>query len=280
MTTITYRPIFVYFAVLCAVFLSGCDFNLGKSFPQQRGPSTHVVPDASDLIYDPDVLNSKLAPPKGFVSKSLFSESLSDNSDRINRLEDVVQSIRDELDSVLPSIKNLSAIEGDIQELVGQLKAVVAAPPASVPVAPQALVSQGAGGKPEVSKENAAEKSPASVVVAPVVSGADIRAIRVAAHGNKTRVVFDSPAKTTYQVNYDEQENLVVVSTSAKSFSADLSRAARKSKVVRQVQSLKQDNGGMEFIFSLGPVSRFSQGSLLGPNKDNANYRYYFDIFH
>jgi hypothetical protein len=68
--------------------------------------------------------NSDLQPAKGLSSKRLFSESLGEDA-RLDRLEAAVQAMRDEFDTVTPSINRLIAVEADIQELVAQLNTLV-----------------------------------------------------------------------------------------------------------------------------------------------------------
>jgi hypothetical protein len=66
-----------------------------------------------------------LQPPRGINAKRLFSESIRDEDKRFERLETAVQSIRDDFDTMAPSIRRLEAVEGDIQELVGQLETLL-----------------------------------------------------------------------------------------------------------------------------------------------------------
>jgi len=55
----------------------------------------------------------------------LFSEPLSDEADRFDRVENAVQDIRDEFDKMSPSINRLISIESDIRELHDQLKILI-----------------------------------------------------------------------------------------------------------------------------------------------------------
>ncbi len=68
--------------------------------------------------------NGDLQPAKGLNTKRLFSESLGDDA-RLARLESAVQALRDEFDTITPSVNRLIAVESDIQELVNQLNTLV-----------------------------------------------------------------------------------------------------------------------------------------------------------
>jgi hypothetical protein len=60
--------------------------------------------------------------PKGIKADQLFTEVIKDPDRRMARLENAVVEIRKDLDAAMPAINRLVAIEGDIQDLVGQLQ--------------------------------------------------------------------------------------------------------------------------------------------------------------
>ncbi len=65
------------------------------------------------------------AQPERPVLKPLFEEKLRSEDARLARLEAAVQSLRDEFDTVKPSITRLMSAESDIQQLVIQLNELV-----------------------------------------------------------------------------------------------------------------------------------------------------------
>lgn len=235
-----------------------------------------------------DIVNSKLAPPKGFVSKNLFSSELSTDN-RLDRLENVVQQLHDSLSGHMPSIQNISEIDGEIQDLIEQLKtlvnepapAVVAQPPASVtqqnlvPDAAPMPITQKVEMKPVMEAPKAAPVAVSKPV--PVSGGATIQNIRVSQGGGKTRIVFDSNKMIDYVIDYDAQEQLLLVGASGASLSADLNSAARKSNKITSI-SQSNDGGTLNLIFNLSGSTQVGGGTLLKPNKDSPLYRYFFDI--
>ncbi len=56
------------------------------------------------------------------VNTNLFIEKLKDPDDRLDRLENAVQEMRNDFDAMAPSIVRLVAIEKDIQSLISQLE--------------------------------------------------------------------------------------------------------------------------------------------------------------
>jgi hypothetical protein len=82
-----------------------------------------------------------LAPPQGMKFTSLFTEAIDDNDARFKRLEDAVQALRNDFDTVVPSMVRLVAIEKDMKELVGQLQTLTEQPVEDVPPLPQDAVA-------------------------------------------------------------------------------------------------------------------------------------------
>ena len=268
------------------------------------GPSAST-PRNGPLEVNEDIVNSKLAPPKGFVSKNLFTRDLG-TDDRLDRLENVVQQLHDSLSGYMPAIQNISEIDGEIQDLITQLKTLVDEPAPAVAAQPPINVAQQPLDEPDVVNAPieadsapipvAPPQQPAPVPQAPVASkpeptpvpasaapvavatgGAIIRDIRVSQGGGKTRVVFDSNKMIDYMVDYDAQEGLVLVSAKGATLTADPSVPARKSSKITSI-SQSNDGGAMNIIFSLNGSAQLSKGTLLKPNKDSSEFHYFFDI--
>lgn len=224
------------------------------------------------------VTRGSLQGSSGLNNTQLFSERLRDEDDRLDRLEEVVQDFRNDFDAVMPAINRLTAIEKDIQQLVGQLKTLLEKP--IVPMAETTpMVEAEERPQPIVEKAKPVKSASSPKKQATTSSAADIGNIRISDHSNKTRIVFDSRSNISYSVNYDDVENLVLVETSAKDVGVNLGALARKSKHVQAVSSTKSANGNVTIVISLKNANDISKGTLIKPNKDSANYRYFFDIF-
>ncbi len=66
-----------------------------------------------------------ISSPRGLNVKNLFAERIRDTDKRTTRVEMAVQEIRNDFDSILPSLLRLVAIEKDIDSLVLQLESLV-----------------------------------------------------------------------------------------------------------------------------------------------------------
>ncbi len=73
---------------------------------------------------------------KGINYEQLFTERISDDSKRFERVENAVLDMRRDFEAVLPAVMRLVAVEGDIQNLVGQLETLLKNEPASAPLIP------------------------------------------------------------------------------------------------------------------------------------------------
>lgn len=200
----------------------------------------------------------------------LFSESMRDDDDRFDRLEEAVQSIRDDFDAMTPSINRLISIEKDIKELHGQLSV---------------LISGGA----ELENKNAVHKetrhrkikkaktqtSPAKTPQGKVGKPN----IRVGDYAQKTRIVFETQQKKTHSVSFDKELQIIIVEMPYSPDSQVMKAATRRSKNIKDISLTSQSNGKTSIAISVKNVSKISSESYIGPSAANPNHRYYIDLF-
>ncbi len=131
----------------CLLLLSGCTFADQNSNGKAPPPSAAA---AAQQAAGPSPMDTfrALAPPEGMKFTPLFSTPVKDEGQRFARLEQSVQALRNDFDTVTPTLVRLAAIEKDIRELVSQLRTldagapiVEAAPVAPVAAAPVALTA-------------------------------------------------------------------------------------------------------------------------------------------
>lgn len=82
-----------------------------------------LKPGQSDRPMGPDGLPQLQA--KGINYEQLFTERMSDDEQRFDRVENAVLDLRRDFEAVLPAVMRLVAVEGDIQNLVGQLETLL-----------------------------------------------------------------------------------------------------------------------------------------------------------
>ena len=116
-------PRYAFIALFLALSLTACsleDKNNGTAAPPPQAGAAKVetvapIPSAMDTF-------RALAPPDGLKFTPLFNENVSDTNARIKRLEDAVQTIRNDVDTLAPTMVRMVAIEKDIKGLVAQLQ--------------------------------------------------------------------------------------------------------------------------------------------------------------
>lgn len=129
------------FGLLCAVLLTSCGFSSPSGYSGSTESTTQsdtlqpltVPPNSADRPPAPGTTGAPKTADglpalqvKG-TNTALFSQRMSDEADRIDRLENAVQELRNDFDAMAPAIVRLVAIEGDIQALIQQLEAITGA---------------------------------------------------------------------------------------------------------------------------------------------------------
>jgi N-acetylmuramoyl-L-alanine amidase len=197
----------------------------------------------------PRVQSSNLNP------KNLFAKNLRSDSDRLDRLERALQDLRNEFDSVKPSVRRLMAIEADIQNLVGELRRLSEEPELAAnnsPARQRAPASQPQVMRPApVITPKAAKPKPSVQRKAPppVSEGTTVYDVRIGEHPGKTRIVLDTNAKASFSVDVDNDEKIMVIDLPNAGWSAAMSKNL-SSKTLRSYRVEESGNGNL-LIFQL-----------------------------
>lgn len=141
-----------------------------------------------------------LQPPMGLNNTALFQTELSDTDERMRRLENAVQELRNDFDAMAPSIVRLISVEKDIQDLIEQLQSVVNENPAPIteeelnaPISPSAPTPEPMPpADPAAFDDTAPEQEtlpevappPANVTMAPTPAAPSAPAVPAPAPGN------------------------------------------------------------------------------------------------
>ena len=157
------------------LFLSGCTFADQNSNNGKAAPPSAAAAAAQPTGPTPMDTFRALAPPEGMKFTPLFAVPVKDDGQRFARLEQSVQALRNDFDTVTPTLVRLAAVEKDIRDLVSQLRTLDDSGPIveAVPVAPVASAPVTAAVQP--TKPVPTTPTPAPVVAAapaPKVSSA------------------------------------------------------------------------------------------------------------
>lgn len=151
-------PIFL----ITALALAACS---APDSAQQTSPPPTAADAATSSPSAMDTFRA-LAPPEGLKITALFGEKAKNDDARMQRLEDAVQGLRNDFDTVVPSLVRLVAVEKDMKDLVGQLQSLTDQVPAAPvdPVASQPEIPGGdaTGSTQTVTADKAATGTPAT----------------------------------------------------------------------------------------------------------------------
>ncbi|MCK5658575.1 MAG: hypothetical protein KAH96_01665 [Alphaproteobacteria bacterium] len=248
-----------------------------------------------------------LSPPRGLKFTPLFTEAIKDSNSRMKRLETSVQTLRNDFDTVVPTLVRMAAIEKDIKGLVAQLQTLtdqnynVEEPSQNLPSLPSdgqpipreadikgakpdmpvSLVTPEAVPKGKLPPEGAASPSsnePLNIKpkshTKPVIG--NVIKIRFGDHSNKTRVVLDMTAK----LNIDA---LARLENNGKTLIIDLSQMnwlGKKSWDADTAQlasgyHIEEGNLYVNLMYS----SQIRTREVLSPSRESKNYRFIIDLF-
>ena len=216
--------------------------------------------------------------PNNVNNKNLFGQNIRSDGDRLDRLERSVQSLRNDFDTVQPSIRRLMAIESDIQELIGELRQLSEEPSMAQPMTAPAPVTQTYRQPEPVKKTRASKKKSYQKKSAPAVQGgmATIYDVRSGEHPGKTRMVLDVNTKTSYNVDIDNNENIMVIDLPNTNWTAATSKAFPKSSVISSYNVEKSDAGNL-MIIQLKKNARIGYEATL-PSNSGSGKRIVLDI--
>jgi hypothetical protein len=240
--------------------------------PVLQAPAT-IQPQA---VQPKDVL---LPLPTDYNPKNIFARSLRSDKERLDRLERAMQDLRNEFDSVRPSIRRLMGVEGDIQRLVNELRTLARDPaltqvrrapkPAPAAVQPQVItraptsfVAPTIAPQVIAPKTNFQSKSPP-----PMTSGKPtVFDVRIGEHPGKTRIVLDTNAKADFNVDIDNNENIMVVDMPSANWTAASARNFAKAPYISSYKAEQSGNGYLLVLQLKRNVSLASKSDIGGTN--------------
>ena len=257
----SYLPVkrFLCLGLLCCIFaVSGCGNYRPAGFEKKASKSPTLK---GENLY----LEEKRLGTGGFNPKNIFGKNLKSDDERLDRLERAVQDMRNEFDSTKPSIARLTALEGEIQTLIGELQTlnqegslpIMQPPPVKVmPHIPQPAPEPMIMPSPMPAPTSIIHTQHAPVIMAepktsyqrksvpPLSNGqASVYDLRIGEHPGRTRLVMDTNGKTGFSVDVDNSENIAVIDLPQAGWTASTSRALAKSNFISSYSVQPSGNG-------------------------------------
>lgn len=329
-------------AVFSVLVLSGCGFwpwggddgdrdPLNNSAPREEKLKTDIsLEDARKLAKPPESgdginvnppsleVGGSLQPVKGLNTKPLFSERISDDDERFERLEKAVQDIRNDFDKIAPSVNRLVAVEKDMQELTVQLSSLLQSEGVAVPVTdirPEQLnndpaaIAAAMGTTPPASnapmdltaglQKDTPALAPSTPAPSPVPapppapplpaaamakpapvnsSPSSVTNIRIADVAGKTRIVIESNTKLSYSEDLDNGEKILTLTFTNGNPGSFMDSRPAGSRLVQSYSATPQGDNGFILAFVLNKSSSIIGKGAIAPNADNPNHRIFIDL--
>ncbi len=238
-----------------------------------------------------------LQPMKGMNIDTLFAEKLKDPDDRFDRVEGAVVDMKKEFDVYKPAIVRLAAVEADIQNLIRELEVVLQETPQQQPID----LSGSSGPKLDIGQLDPQPKKPPELAKAPKkptktvvkytppaepakkVSAKNFDGVvalnfRVGEHSDKVRVAFDTNKKTSYNIDIDNDEKLLIIELPDARWEDNQTPSFKNSKMFESMNVEPIGNTGTMIILSMKKEAQILQKKILSPDKTTEYHRVYFDL--
>ncbi len=251
---------------------------------------------------------------KGINYEQLFTERISDDNKRFDRVETAVLDLRRDFEAVLPAVMRLVAVEGDIQNLVGQLETLLQnepLPAEPLPVNPVPPMIEDLAPEPRSSEEApepAAETTvdteeleteataPPAVMAAatpiaptpapaPVKTAADIpvsggvTGLRFGLDSGKTRIVIDAGQPVTYKKDLDNAESLLIIELPGTGWNMAAQGTAPANALVQSWSTQPiSENSGTRIIMILKKPVTVAYEATLKPEPSSPHHRLVIDL--
>ncbi|MBI1328090.1 MAG: hypothetical protein GC136_10675 [Alphaproteobacteria bacterium] len=268
---------------------SGGVFDSAEFLSQNIQPSAGNIDDGPvDLaprIGDEDeAVSSKLAPPAGLRSDKLFNYPVFDDGKRFQRLENNVQTLRDDLNKILPVINTQLALQGDVKGLVQRLNGMVGAdagglnsigPAAGIaPIDAEALEAQtpltkAASTPNPPSRPKGVKQANNSSVGSP----SELLGIRATDRlNNELRIVLETKDAPAFDIKLKDSTSLLV--QGAHGTPANINKTAVASTNVKDLLISPDSTITLSFTEPVELVSKMT----LPPGTTSKNYRTIVDL--
>lgn len=285
-------------AVLLALSLSACSMSVGdttckcsKKQPQAAAPTPAAA--MQKTLKSPTPMDEfrLMAKPQGLKFTPLFAAPIDDDASRTQRLEEAVQQLRDDFDTVVNSIvrsggapKSAAAQEPKNIPQMNEQSRVPGPGQAPLDIKPASDVVWGnAYGNLSAAEVKVTPMTPVSAPATAAVpiektqkmeAGPAVTAVRIGDHADKTRLVLDVTVEKSIQSSLQNDGKRLVVDLSGLKWTGASSWEASSAALVT---GWKYEAGKL-YIDLLYP-SAIREQRIYAPEGSNASWRAVIDLF-
>jgi hypothetical protein len=258
----------IFTACACLILLNGCTWlktwNGGRSDETLTSPPQTKVMETADATWMEPTDKSKAV-------VHMVPETSDGNKDAMKRLanlEQTVGQLQNDMNTMMPVLSRLVAVQTDIQAMLAKLQvangtagsaSATAVPGAALPPAPSVTQEPVPLTGPAASAPPAAmTPAPPPVAPAPPPQAAvqppavRIAGLRIGEHPGKTRIVLDVPDKLAFTKDIDNTEHILTIDVAGAGWAGDTAaHATPKSPLVTSWQASPDGQGGTRFVIPL-----------------------------
>ena len=259
----------------CLTLLGGCswvhDWHGGHGDQTLTPPPQTRVMETADATWMEPTDKSKAVehmvpePPQGNK----------DAMERLARLEKTVSQMQNDMNTMMPVLSRLVAVQTDMQTMLARLPpggssvATSSAPPLAAMPPPGQSVTQ----EPVSIIAPAATPPPVAVPppapapqAAATPPAAMISALRTGEHPGKTRIVFDTSDKLSFSKDVDNGEHILTVDVQGAGWTgAGTEQTTPKSPLLSGWQAAPDGQGGTRFVIQLRKPAKILSAEAGAP---------------
>jgi len=170
-------------------------------------------------------------------------------------------------------MKEAMAIEGQIDAMISRLNQIQNViqgynqeamtandkPQVILPVPEREVVTK------QPQRQKVAQSKPVSNATSQILSKDGVNTVRIGAHSDKTRIVFDIKGSTKHSVNFDQEAGVLTITMPDTPWSTTRSRTYRLSQI--DGYEAKSSNNGTIIAIAVKNTSDIKTFSLSNPNR-------------
>ena len=262
---------------VCLTLLGGCswvkDWSGGHNDQTLTPPPQTKVMETADATWMEPTDKSKAV-------EHMVPETTQGNKDameRLAKLEKTVSQMQNDMNTMMPVLSRLVAVQTDMQTMLARLPpsgaSVATSSTAAIP--PPAILPPSG---PPVTQEPVSIVAPAAPppvatpapAPAPPVAlkppSAMISAVRIGEHPGKTRMVFDTSDKLSFSKDIDNGEHILTIDVQGAGWTgAGTEQPTPKSPLLSGWQAAPDGQGGTRFVIQLRKPAKILAADAIAP---------------